>query len=295
MKVILIAALCHAANAAYCASLGDDSQVAWDAAPEWQKESAIKGVQFCLANPDAPPSANHDSWMAEKVKAGWVYGEVKDPAATPPTHPCIVPFDQLPREQQFKDVLFKTIVAGCAADGDVIDTSNWDPAFVDGLTAERDQALQRALAAETERDAATAKAEKAASAAKAAVTRGEKSTNPRKLGPVDNALTGDALSDAIAAADANGKKVEMVLSDGKREIAGIAPIAVTGDVWREHTLGKMLKDPVVVHGPAMGETGFTIDGYALLIDGKQVAYCKRSDVINIAPGGQASIADDIYF
>lgn len=173
-----------------------------------------------------------------------------------------------------------------------------DPAGAAAMAARLETAEATIETLRADLDAANAKADKAdkaATAAKAAVTRGEKSTKPRKLGPVDKGLTGDALSDAIAAADADGKKVEIVLSDGKHEIAGIAPIAVTGDVWRDHTLGKMLKDPIVIHGPAMGETGFTIDGYALLIDGKQVAYCKRSDVINIAPGGQASIADDIYF
>lgn len=40
----------------------------------------------------------------------WGYGDVKDPDATPPTHPCIVPFDQLPREQQIKDALFRSVV-----------------------------------------------------------------------------------------------------------------------------------------------------------------------------------------
>lgn len=299
MKVLLIAALCHTANAAYCASIGDDSQVSWDAAPEWQKESAIKGVEFCLANPDAPPSANHDSWMAEKIAAGWVYGEVKDPAATPPTHPCIVPFDQLPREQQFKDVLFKTIVAGCSADGDdVLDTSKWDPAFVEGLTVERDEALQRAATAEAARDAADAKAEKAdkaATAAKAKVSRGETSTKVRKLGPVDKGLSGDDLIETLQKADADDERVEIVVSDGTREVTGIPPIAVTGDVWRKHPLGQMLREPIKIEGPHTGGTPFVIHGFALLIDGKQVAYCERPDVVQVAAGQTVNFADDIYF
>lgn len=70
----------------------------------------MNGVRFHIQNLDAGPSASHDNWMAEKVVAGWVYGEVKDPDASPPTHPCLVPFGDLPPEQQFKDVLFRTIV-----------------------------------------------------------------------------------------------------------------------------------------------------------------------------------------
>lgn len=299
MKVLMIAALCHAANAAYCASIGDDTQVPWDAAPEWQKVSAMKGVEFCIAHPDASASANHDSWMAEKIAAGWVYGEVEDPSATPPTHPCIMSFDQLPPQQQFKDVLFKTIVAGCAGDDDHdVDTSAWDPAFVEGLTAERDQALQRATAAEAERDAATAKADKAAKAATVAkfkVAPTEASTKQRKLGPVDNGLSGEALAEALWQADADDKRVEIVVSDGTHTVTGIPPIVISGDVWRQHPLGRMLREPIKIEGPHTGGTPFVIHGFGLLIDGKQVAYCERPDVVQVAAGQTVNFADDIYF
>ena len=102
------AKICHQANKALCETIYDNSQVDWEKAPEWQKESAIKGVSFCIDNPDAPPSANHDSWLKEKSDNGWVYGEVKD--ADKKTHPCCVPFEKLPPKQQAKDYLFKAIV-----------------------------------------------------------------------------------------------------------------------------------------------------------------------------------------
>lgn len=110
-----IARICHEANRAWCEFNGDDSQPSWGDAPDWQRESAINGVAFHLANPDAGDSASHDNWTDEKHAAGWVYGPEKNPDATPPTHPCLVPFDQLPREQQFKDRLFRTIVHAAAA------------------------------------------------------------------------------------------------------------------------------------------------------------------------------------
>lgn len=103
-----IARIAHEVNREWCAFNGDQSQPTWDNAPDWQRNSAINGVAFHRENPSAGDSASHDSWMAEKVADGWVYGDVKDPEAK--THPCIVPFEQLPREQQFKDRLFRTIV-----------------------------------------------------------------------------------------------------------------------------------------------------------------------------------------
>jgi len=105
-----VARICHEANRAWCAHNGDHSQPAWEDAPEWQRESALSGVAFHQHNPEAGDSASHDNWMAEKAEAGWVYGPEKNPDATPPTHPCMVPFDQLPPEQQFKDRLFRAIV-----------------------------------------------------------------------------------------------------------------------------------------------------------------------------------------
>lgn len=148
-----------------------------------------------------------------------------------------------------------------------------------------------------ERDTAVAQVAKLTRAAKTSVTKGENASKPRKLGLMKEggALTGEALNAALAEAEEDEDKIEIVISDGTREILGIPPIVVTGDVWRDHTRGKMLRDPVLVHGPQRGASPFAIDGYALLIDGKQVAYTKRPDVINVGADQQVSLADDIYF
>lgn len=107
-KILFIAMACHQANKVWCESQGDQSQVDWHLAPGWQRESAVKGVEFRLENPDAPASAMHDNWSKEKIAEGWVYGHVKD--AEKKEHPCLVPFDQLPLFQQKKDKLFSAIV-----------------------------------------------------------------------------------------------------------------------------------------------------------------------------------------
>lgn len=104
----LIARVAHEINRAYCASMGDDSQPAWDDAPEWQRASAMAGVDMHLANPDATPEQSHESWLAQKVADGWAYGEVKD--AEQKQHPCCVPYAELPAEQKAKDYLFRAVV-----------------------------------------------------------------------------------------------------------------------------------------------------------------------------------------
>jgi hypothetical protein len=108
IPVAQIAVICHEANRALCESFGDLSQRAWPLAEAWQRESAIKGVEFALSHPDAPASAQHDEWMRQKIADGWRYGVVKNVALR--EHPCMVPFKQLPYEQRVKDFLFRAIV-----------------------------------------------------------------------------------------------------------------------------------------------------------------------------------------
>jgi hypothetical protein len=102
-----IARVCHEVNRAYCQALGDMSQPAWEDAPAWQRESALLGVEFHLSG-DRGPEASHESWAAQKIADGWKYGPVKNPEAK--EHPCLVPFDRLPPEQQAKDFLFRAVV-----------------------------------------------------------------------------------------------------------------------------------------------------------------------------------------
>lgn len=102
------AATAHEANRQYCISIGDTSQLPWDEAPDWQRESAINGVKFAIDHNFPSPEAMHENWMAVKLAAGWTYGEVKDPDKK--THHCLVPYDQLPEAQRHKDALFRDTI-----------------------------------------------------------------------------------------------------------------------------------------------------------------------------------------
>lgn len=108
MNIEDIAQICHEANRAYCETMEDGSQVPWDESPQWQRDSALSGVKFHIANPDSKPRDSHEAWYEHKLADGWSYGDIKNPETK--EHPCMVPFEELPIEQQRKDKLFLAIV-----------------------------------------------------------------------------------------------------------------------------------------------------------------------------------------
>ena len=99
--------LCHQINRAYCQTIGDNSQVDWDVAPQWQRESAVKGVQYFIEHPNVTPEGMHFNWVKDKMKDGWKYGPVKD--AEKKEHPCMVEYEKLVIEQRMKDHLFLAV------------------------------------------------------------------------------------------------------------------------------------------------------------------------------------------
>lgn len=110
-----IAEICHEANRAICESLPDPATTTppiWDLCPRWQQASILAGVRFVLENPEGSPQETHESWSADKISHGWKYGAVKDGDAK--THPCLVPYGDLPAHQKAKDFVFRAIVLACS-------------------------------------------------------------------------------------------------------------------------------------------------------------------------------------
>lgn len=102
------ARLTHEMNKRWCELLGDDSQPAWEDAPDWQRKSAVSGVASVLNGEALNAEEQHMCWRMMKAEDGWVYGERKDAEAK--THPCMVPYDDLPPEQKAKDAIFRAVV-----------------------------------------------------------------------------------------------------------------------------------------------------------------------------------------
>lgn len=108
-EVIECARIAHEVNRAYCWATGDASQSHWENAPDWQRTSAIAGVEAHIASGlTMTPQGSHESWLAVKKADGWKLGPEKDPIKK--RHPCMRPYNELPPEQQVKDALFRAVV-----------------------------------------------------------------------------------------------------------------------------------------------------------------------------------------
>lgn len=177
------------------------------------------------------------------------------------------------------------------------------PNEIDVLTAERDMLasardhaeallteVQVQLAAVTaERDALQAAAERASAAPK--VARAQSGGKARKVAVMANPKA-DELLEAIAAAET----VEVVFSDGARELVQIPALVVSGTVWAKMIGGLALRVPeLLVYGPAVGQTSWPLAGYGLFLDGKQAAWAARADVLQIGGGMQVNLRDDVIF
>lgn len=104
-----IARVVHAANRELQIVQGDPvPSPPWDDAPDYQARQAIAGVQEVMRDPGLTAEQSHELWAGRMRADGWTYGEVKD--AERKTHPTLLPFSELPAEQQLKDRLFIAIV-----------------------------------------------------------------------------------------------------------------------------------------------------------------------------------------
>lgn len=104
-----IARVCHEANRAVQIITGDANVNG-----EWMDVSievrwtAKNGVRAFLENEDMTPEKMHASWSEAKLLDGWTHGPIKDWDAK--THPCLLPYDELPEGQRLKDRVFINVI-----------------------------------------------------------------------------------------------------------------------------------------------------------------------------------------
>ena len=109
-----IARVCHEANRAI--QINNNEKVIslpFDELSKQQIRSAIRGV--IKAQQGATPEQLHKAWCHDKYEDGWVYARIK--SETRKTHPCLVSYEELPKEQRVKDKVFQVIVNALSLEG----------------------------------------------------------------------------------------------------------------------------------------------------------------------------------
>lgn len=112
---IALAEVVHTAACALQDVQGDECPAPpWACAPAYMQATCLDGVRRAMAGETA--EQHHEAWCEFKRAAGWTYGPVKD--AEKKTHPCLVPFGELPRHQQVKDTVFLAVVRAMTGGAD---------------------------------------------------------------------------------------------------------------------------------------------------------------------------------
>lgn len=98
----------HEALRAYGTAIGQKPLPHWNIAPKWMKAATLRSVKFVLDEPYQQPGTQHQKWVETKLADGWRFGPTKD--GRKKTHPMLVPFEELPREEQCKDAILIALV-----------------------------------------------------------------------------------------------------------------------------------------------------------------------------------------
>jgi len=81
----------------------------WAERDETLRKQMVDIVKRYLAMERLPtPEEAHNSWMKSYFEMGWKYGEKRDPVLK--THPDLVPYNELPKDERDKDAIFLALV-----------------------------------------------------------------------------------------------------------------------------------------------------------------------------------------
>jgi len=80
----------------------------WEKRDEAFRSQMTEYVEGLWGKALPTPEEAHDSWWRKYEEMGWKYGEVRDTVAK--THPDMVPFKELPKDERDKDEVFLALV-----------------------------------------------------------------------------------------------------------------------------------------------------------------------------------------
>jgi len=81
----------------------------WEESTEEYRESVRRATTLMAENLATTPKGMHDVWLLEKLKHGWVYGDVEDTEAK--RHPLCLPYDELGSDHRIRGELFYAVVS----------------------------------------------------------------------------------------------------------------------------------------------------------------------------------------
>jgi hypothetical protein len=102
-----IAQIAYEANRVLC-EISGETRPTWEQSEKWERDTIHAGVVAIDEGKVRSAGDSHISWAARKIDEGWRYGPERDPVKK--THPCLVPFIELPYHQRLKDHLFLAVV-----------------------------------------------------------------------------------------------------------------------------------------------------------------------------------------
>jgi hypothetical protein len=106
-RCTLIAQVVHAANRQYVEFIGGRANnPSWEELREEERQGLINAIKDLIENPKTP-RASHEAWCEARKADGWKRDKVYSHHRK--THPNLVPYNELPFEEQFKDHLFMGI------------------------------------------------------------------------------------------------------------------------------------------------------------------------------------------
>lgn len=101
-----IASIVHEANRQLRLVLGCSPGPHWTECDQPLKDSVVNGVEKALKG--ATPEELHEEWVVCKGSQGWTWGVIRDHRNR--RHPCMVPYAELPPDQQLKNQVFHAMV-----------------------------------------------------------------------------------------------------------------------------------------------------------------------------------------